>query len=703
MSQSSLEEVWGVLKMVFLFLFTHIGFNDSGTSALLISKSKTMIRRRRVQTPARNKKSSSWDAVFQNRAQWRFWLTAAVSILASRLVAQTPRLAAIFTDNLVLQRDVPVPVWGWAAPDTTVSVEFAGQRVEAKAGLDGRWQAVMAPLPACAEGRVLIARAGGTTIECRNVVVGEVWVAAGQSNMANGGPNLDTGLYPFHISPEGPMPEFRLINYGWGASLDPLPDADPAGPPVRPWSVFTGIHRGENGNIPKFFARYLRDTLKVPVGVVEIAVPGTNQTAWMAKETLEQFPGSKEHANYYVESLATEEANLAKMGGTIKTWAQFKKAEEEWRRTKEGAWPGQALQWGLRVHNFPTACYNTRVHPLAPFAIRGVIWHQGESGPGGPYGERMVAMVRQWRKLFGQDFYFVWGTLARDTLSSPLVDPAATWFFATGHAHRQAMALFEGDSKVEWTELYDLGSHDVHFAQKAEAGRRMALAALHAAYGMPTIFSGPRLARLTIQGPRAIAQFDLVGNGIVYRPSFMGISGVIVEGKTGPTRWAQVKVIDARTIEIEHPDDVEISGVGYGNSPNPHETLFNSAGLPLSPFAQGLQKVFFDGQFDRVRLVTVEDGGKEPIHINIPHVRREGYIFNFAWLPKEAPAVRRVRALISNEWSGVEIRVGNQCAEPEISEVAGRRVATFNAPTNGTWIIVAEPGKAEMFEKINRF
>lgn len=140
------------------------------------------------------------------------------------------RLAQIFQDNMVLQRERPVPVWGWAKAGAQVEVSFGGQKKQAGADDHGYWKVVLDPLTVSREGRNLDAKIGDTTISRKNVLVGEVWLAAGQSNMRAGGPDMDTDVYPHYASPgtKGGKPEIRFCDFGWGVSLEPLDDIDPA-------------------------------------------------------------------------------------------------------------------------------------------------------------------------------------------------------------------------------------------------------------------------------------------------------------------------------------------------------------------------------------------------------------------------------------------------------------------------------------------
>lgn len=611
------------------------------------------------------------------------------------------RPADIFQENMVLQRELPVPVWGWADAGAKVEVAFAGQTQSAQADAKGYWKVVLQPLEAGNEGRELVMRSGSDQVTLKNILVGEVWLVAGQSNMRAGGPDTDTGIYPHYQSPgtAGGAPEIRIRDFGKGASLTPLEDTDPVEQGKEKWTVLPENPPETNMNISQYFSRVVRDELKVPVGIVIVAVSGTNQAAWMSKETLESFPGTAPHANFYEEFFADKNKDLAKSAGAFKSWDDFQKADAAWHQDPKGAWPGRN---NLVVNNFPTVLYNTRIHPLAPFSIRGVLWHQGEAGPGGPYGERLVAMFRQWRKLFGADFHVIWGTLSRSTTSQPPLSPITEGFYRSGNnvEIRKALGLFGGDPKAEYVEFYDLGNEDTHFLQKAEAGRRMALAALAKVHGKAAPYTGPRLVESKFSGRTVTLKFGHTGDGLVYKPSINGISGIYLHGPGDKARWAEVKQVDANTLECSHPDIAEVQAAVYGSNPNPHETLFNSAGLPASAFALNPNNLVFRDPKPAIQLVALE-GGKSTLCVT--HTRREGYVFQIKASKDGGSGPCTVKAFVPEEWKGCEVEADGKPVTTEALAQDGANFVRFQVTVGGPPAIVAQPGKAAEFRKVNRF
>lgn len=622
------------------------------------------------------------------------------TLLASPGLAAEAKLAQIFQDDMVLQREMPVPVWGWGDAGAKVTVSFAGQEKTATAGDDGRWQVTLDPMDANAKAQSLKADIGGTGIERKGVLVGEVWIAAGQSNMVHAGPDEDTGLYPHYKSPAGEHPPIRVVEYGFGASQEPLADLDDSLKDQR-WESPTDKTM-ETSNIARYAARVIRDELDVPVGIVQVAVPGTNQAAWMAREELEKFPGEDGKANFYESFKEGPAGALAKnTKGDITTWDKFLEAEAKWRAEGKGVWPGREL--GTKLLNFPAVLYNTRIHPLAPMAVRGAIWHQGEAGPGGPYGKRLAAMANQWRELFGQDFYFIYGTLGREASLAPPLEPQPTWFYrskSNDEIYSAAESFGKDDKKVGVVEFYDVGDDGTHFLQKAEAGRRMGLGMLSIAYGKDTLFSGPLMKDIQLSGNKATITFDRVGDGIEYKPNIDGISGVMVSGDDGSYQWADVKVTGKDTIEVSSPKVSKVASVAYAHTQNPFETLFNSDGLPASSVGYNLKDLQWDPHFKGTRVVSLT--GESKNGLNVAHIRQDGYVFQVKSGRNATDKTASVEAYVSKDWSGVEVTVDGKPMEVKTTEKDGRTFATFDVPADGKWIIVADKGKASTFSKINR-
>jgi sialate O-acetylesterase len=689
-------------------------------------------------------------------AIWAAPLPAADPPPAQAKVSQTEsgqieaRFARVFQDNMILQREKAVPIWGWAKPGTVVEVSFAGQKKTVTADEHGYWKAILDPMKANREEQVLTAKIGDTTLTCKNVLVGEVWLSTGHSNTVSPGPNMDMGVYPVYESPgaKGGKPEIRFLMIAGGASAMPYDDLDPMSQGDSQWKVMSENPKSGVMSEMEYFARIIRDSLDVPVGILLPVSVGVGQSTWVARETLEAYPSTTGSGNYYQECFTGAEANLsrnAKGGAPYGSWAAFQKAESEWRVTKKGSWPGRTAGV-VALFAYPSVSYNAKIYPLAPYAMRGFRMNADATGAPGA-GELNVAMVQQYRKLFGQDLYFINCTRMRYTTNQPPLAPAITvdW---QNNTIRETPKLFGGDKRQDFVELKDLGDWLSHYYGKAEAGRRLGLCALNLAYGQHNIYSGPRMSEAKIDGNKATVRFDLVGDGLVYQPSIDGISGVYLRSTNGQTRWAQVKVLGKDTIEFSHSDLADLQTVAYGqNAPgNPHETLFNSVGLPASGFAVNPVKGVFDrsapyqilsiDKNDLAKSATVKEA-----MLSLAHVRRHGYVFqivgkekvDFALQPikekvdahmETSTATIPVTAYIPAEWKDFEVVAGekdiiwwengNIFSKGQVkagwtplktveTTKNGARFVTFDSPVDQTWVIVAEAGHAEEFRKIHRF
>ena len=615
--------------------------------------------------------------------------------------ASALRLAAMFNTGMILQQKTTVPVWGWAAANSTVSLKFAGQKHETQADADGAWMIKLDAMDANAVGSTLKVTSDAGSISIDDVLIGEIWICAGQSNMNAGGPNRDTGYYPHYVSPENAdaIAPVRLLRYGWGASLEPLTDNTPGTSTNGSWRNLTVAQVAKSTNTPEQFARILRDQLQVPIGILHVSVSGTNQAAWMHRETLEAFP-AKGYANFYESFLEQAKAKIAK-GKGIKTWEAFEAAYASWLAKPKGRSPASSA-----FVNFPTALYNTRIHPLAPFAVTGAIWHQGEGGPGGPYGERLVKMAQQWRQHFGQDFYFIYGTLSRTSGDCPPLIPEVDYFYrsATNRSIQSAIKHFGDDNKAEMVDFYDLGDTDTHWLNKNASGRRMALAALELAYGKKQIaYSGPRKTNIDINGPNATVSFTHVGAGISYKASLDGISGIVVKSAKGNFVWATVAVTGKDNISISHPDGEDIASIGYAMNRNPHETLFNSEGLPATPFEHNIGRIPYNPTGPR--LITFEGEKKGRGKFSLAHVRENGICFQMVPVRgtnKELAITAKI--MLPKAWNDdVEVLIKGETAPFELADGKHGKELHLSVLQDGAWIVVCKKGHAAEFVGIKRY
>jgi hypothetical protein len=444
--------------------------------------------------------------------------------------------------------------------------------------------------------------------------------------------------------------------------------------------------------------------------MIHVAWPGINE--WRSPETLKSFPAtSGTYANSYDQAVAEWTNSQLKSNGPIKTWDDVQKSLEK----QNGPSPGAGI-------NYPGVMYNTRIHPLAPFAIRGMILIQGI-----PPEEKFIAQIKQWREVFGQDFSLIVGTHTRDTMNyQPPLNPTVGWFYRTAFNIRNAVPMFGENSKVDYAELYDVGDFSVHYLDMAESARRMGLAALTKVYGESHDYTGPRIKESKIEGDKAQIEFEDYGTGLVYHPSINGISGIYLRGADGVERWANVKLISPTTIECSHPDIKKVQCVAYGYWPNAHETLFNSDGIQASPFDLNPNKINYANfaKPDNYSLVKFENAVPGLI-FNLSHVRRDGYVFSVLRQSATSPTNATVLAYVPDEWKGCEVEADGKDIPAQTVTDNGAKFVRFaietksiarndeainrgdalpdTSPLKQQNIIVADTGKAAEFRKINRY
>lgn len=467
----------------------------------------------------------------------------------------------LFTDGMVLQRSVSVPVWGTANPGEQVTVKFLDQTVATTAN-DGRWLVRLKPLNA--GGPFTMTIAGENTVTLRNVLVGEVWLCSGQSNM---GFPLSRAANAKDAIAAATDPQLRLYTVPRAATDEPKADAPGS------WTMSTPLTASNFSAVAYFFGCHLREALGVPVGLIESAVGGTPAEAWTARATLATDPEleqilerHKASVEAYVRPVkaAAEQPEAAE-----KRKEAVKKAKGEGKKAPKAP---AAPQDPAKSMKRPCGLYNGMIAPLQPFAIAGAIWYQGEanSSRASEYQKLFPAMIKNWRQAWGQgDFPFLFVQIAPHERMSPEIREAQllTW----QKVPRTAMAV-----------TADVGEEtDIHPKQKEPVGARLALAARAIAYGEQIEYSGPVYDSMKIEESRAILSFTHLGGGLVAKGG--ELKGFTAAGADGQFVSA-VATIKGNSVVVSSPAVPKPVAVRYGWARTPEVNLFNKAGLPASPF-----------------------------------------------------------------------------------------------------------------------
>ncbi len=480
----------------------------------------------------------------QNRAGFPV-VALLVSTLFSATVRAEVKLPSILGSGMVLQQEMETPIWGWADKGEEVTVTFAGQTKTATADDDGKWSVRLDKLKASAQGRPLIIN-GKNKIELADVLVGEVWICSGQSNMEW---SIAQSLNGKEEVAASDHPQIRLFNVQ-GHLTSPTPNDNCPGN----WVVCGPKTSGGFSAVGYFFGRRLQKELNVPIGLVGSNWGGTRIEPWTTVDGFKAVPELKNLAAQ-VEKIAQDKS---KVSGTT-----------------------------------PGAICNAMILPLAPFAMRGAIWYQGESngGEGESYYHKTVALVEGWRKLFNPELAFYWVQLA--DFQAPNNDPAGGNGWAKlREAQRKALNIKHTGMAV----IIDIGeAKDIHPRNKQDVGHRLAQWALHQTYGKKDLVPcGPLFKSIKVEGDAIRVSFDHVGGGMIIGDK-KGLEPVkeIKDGKlarfaiAGEDKkwfWADA-TIDGDTVVVKSADVAKPVAVRYAFSMNPEgANLYNREGIPASPF-----------------------------------------------------------------------------------------------------------------------
>jgi len=480
--------------------------------------------------------------------------------------ADTLSLASPFGDHAVVQRGMPVPVWGKADPGSNVVVRFAGQEKTAAADKSGRWLVRLDPLEASATGQSLTVKVeNGPPIVRQDLLVGEVWVCSGQSNMAF---VLRGAIGAEQVMKTAGDAQLRLFG-AHATSVD-----EPAGKVGGAWVVDSPENAANFSAVGYFFGKELRQKLGVPVGLIRSAVGGTVAEAWTPRADLETNPTLKPLLDQQAKLVADYPARLENYRqNEAKLLADY---EDKLAKAKvAGLEPPKKPQpppSPAQSANRPSGLYNGSIAPLVPYAIRGAIWYQGESNSsrGKEYRTLFPAMIGSWRKAWGQgDFPFLFVQITPHNGMTPELREAQRVTTETTPNTAMAVTVDVGDAT------------DIHPKQKQPIGHRLALAARALAYGEKIEYSGPTYDAMSVSGNRVTLTFEHLGGGLVAKDG--ALRGFTIAGADGKFSPAQAS-IEGPTIVVSSESIPEPVAVRYGWANVPDVNLYNQAGLPASPF-----------------------------------------------------------------------------------------------------------------------
>ena len=462
----------------------------------------------------------------------------------------------LFSDHAVLQQGCDLPVWGTAKDGERVTVELAAQKA-ATVAKDGRWLVRLKALPAGGPYTMTIA-GEGSVIKISDLLVGEVWVCSGQSNMERQ-LGLREGQKPI-VNWEQEVaaanyPQIRQFYVPQKSALSPAASVD------GKWVVCSPQTVADFTAVGYFFGRDLFQARHAPVGLIHSSWGGTPAEAWTSQEALRTLP-----------DFAGPVAQIERIASDIKAGTyNYGRLVDDWFTANDADVPRPPSDYRTSPAT-PGVLYNGMIAPLLPYSIRGVIWYQGEANVGREkqYRTLFPTMIADWRRSWGEgDFPFLFVQIAPFKGMTPEIREAQ--LLSWQHTPNTAMAV-----------TIDCGdADDIHPARKQPMGARLALAARALAYGEALEYSGPVFTSMQSVGRRAILSFTHLGGGLVAKDG--PLTGFTIAGTDKVFHPARA-VIEGETVAVLADEVSQPVAVRYGWANVPEGDLFNAAGLPASPF-----------------------------------------------------------------------------------------------------------------------
>ncbi len=497
-------------------------------------------------------------------------VAVSLAVFASAASADVT-LPSFFSDGMVVQQGAEIPVWGWADPEEKVAVTLGNQARSAVACEKGKWSV---RLPGFEPGGPLtLIVQGKNRVEITDVLVGDVWLCSGQSNMAM---TVSSSKDFPQEQTAAKHPQIRMFTVARETAETPQERCQ------GDWKVCSPDTVGGFSATAYFFGRELHQQLGVPVGLINSSWGGTPVQAWTCIVPQQAEPKLTSMLDSWKQQIATWDpaAAQARYEKQLAAWEkQVRKARSEGKQP-----PGKPRLpvEPLKNPHRPASLYNGMIAPLVPYAIRGAIWYQGESNAGdqaGLYGMQLAMMIDNWRADWKQgQFPFLWVQLPnfRAVQQQP-VEPSG--WVTVQEEMRKTLSVPDTGMAI----TVDIGeADDIHPKNKQDVGRRLALWALGTTYGKPIIYSGPLHKSATARDGKIVVEFDHTGDGLKTSDGGL-LKGFAIAGEDRSFVFADAKIEGDKVI-VSSPEVEKPVAVRYAWASNPICNLANSAGLPASPF-----------------------------------------------------------------------------------------------------------------------
>ncbi|MFZ4456883.1 MAG: sialate O-acetylesterase [Bacteroidales bacterium] len=491
-----------------------------------------------------------------------FILTAA--FVSGSLFANV-KLNNLFSDNSVLQRGMEVPVWGWADEGEKVTVEFAGQTITTVA-TNGKWMVKLKPMRENSQPQEMTVK-GNNTLKIKNILIGEVWICSGQSNMEWA---LFRTIGGEEAVANSRNDQLRLFVVPHNVQMKPVDNVN------AKWVLSEPQSTKMNSAVGYYFMSKLQKELNVPVGMLEVAFGGTVIESWLSQEALNAMPNKDKYMD-----LATMKAEYDKKD------LELKPIRDAWQKSVDSCKQNN-LPAPPRPSVLPsefkgtTTIYNGEICPIVPFAVKGIAWYQGESNAyvkrADSYASLLPAMIKLWRNDWQRpDMPFIIFQITPNR--KPQTDPNEK----SGVAIVQEAQLKASQtvSKTALVVTMDVAESDVHYKNKQPIGERAFKAAMNLAYGKNIEYCGPIYKSMKVDGDKVVLDFTHLAGGLVQKGDTL--KGFVVAGEDKKFVFAEAK-IKGNSVVVSSPKVLKPVAVRYGWADFPAVNLFNKEGIPASPF-----------------------------------------------------------------------------------------------------------------------
>ncbi len=491
-----------------------------------------------------------------------------LNLLTTPALPAELKLPAIFSDHMVLQQKQADPIWGWDSPGAKISVSFAGQNYATTAGDDGKWTVKLMPMPANNTAQTLTV-VGSTRREIHDVLIGEVWMCSGQSNM---GFILASDWNGDLEAAASKLPNLRLIKIPNVGTQEMQNDFK------GQWQAATPETALKFSAVGFLYGRYLHEILNVPVGLIDNAWGGSAAEAWVRRSALDNDPRFKP----LMEWTARQEAKLLPDQGA----AEYTQVLTEWTnackkaRAEKKLPPTRPLPWLVSAGR-PGNIFAGVLHPTIGYGIKGVIWYQGETNykRAYEYASLFPFLIEQWRKEWNEgDFPFYWVQLPNYMPAQP--EPGDSQWAELREAQTEAMKLPNTGQAV----IIDLGEGDnIHPKDKHDVAARLVRWPLARDYGLSLPYRSPEFNQVAFTANKALVTIDCFGSKL--RP--FGVEeaqGFAICGVDRVWHWATGTIVETNEVEVSSKDVPDPVAVRYAWADNPVCNLFSNDGLPVTPF-----------------------------------------------------------------------------------------------------------------------